>query len=65
VGEVEAAAVKRAKIKLVGPSAWLPKPLPLVPLIRCTLPTPCGRCWYCLQRKSGWPKLGLYQAGAK
>lgn len=21
----------------------------MTPTIRCTYPTPCGRCWYCLE----------------
>ena len=22
-----------------------------LPLIRCTFPKPCGKCWYCLEHK--------------
>jgi hypothetical protein len=25
---------------------------PLVPLIRCTMPIPCGSCWYCKQAEA-------------
>jgi len=25
---------------------------PLVPLIRCTMPKPCGQCWYCQQHEA-------------
>lgn len=29
------------------------KQKPLVPLIRCTMPKPCGHCHYCMVRKHG------------
>jgi hypothetical protein len=34
-----------------------------VPLIRCTMPKPCGHCWYCLKHARTFPAV-LWQASA-